>query len=251
MIEIYNLWKSFGNKVVLKGLSLEIKTGEVMVIIGRSGCGKSVLLKHIVRLIKQDKGEIYIDGLDINKFSRDQLNKLREKCGILFQGAALFDSLTVRENVGFFLYENTKLPKERIAEIVTQKLKLVGLEGVEDIKPSQLSGGMKKRVGLARAIATDPKIILYDEPTTGVDPIMAARINKLIRKLQDELSLTSIVVTHDINSAYHIADRIGMLYEGKIIEIGTPSEIKGSQNPIVKQFVEGKDEGPIKIIEEE
>jgi phospholipid/cholesterol/gamma-HCH transport system ATP-binding protein len=161
------------------------------------------------------------------------------KFGMLFQSAALFDSLTVRENVGFFLYEHTKLDNETISKIVSEKLKLVGLCGVEDLMPFDLSGGMKKRVGLARAIAMDPEIILYDEPTTGVDPIMANAINELIKDLQAKLSLTSIAVTHDMTSAYHIADRIAMLYDGKIIEVGTPDEIKNTKNPIVKQFITG------------
>jgi phospholipid/cholesterol/gamma-HCH transport system ATP-binding protein len=239
MIVITDLWKSFGNNQVLKGVNIQINKGEIVVIIGRSGCGKSVLLKHIIGILKPDKGKVEVFGKDITKLNESKLNEIRMKFGMLFQGAALFDSLTVRENVGFFLYEHTKLDNETISKIVSEKLKLVGLSGVEDLMPFDLSGGMKKRVGLARAIAMNPEIILYDEPTTGVDPIMANAINELIKDLQAKLSLTSIAVTHDMTSAYHIADRIAMLYDGKIIEIGTPDEIRNTKNPIVKQFITG------------
>jgi phospholipid/cholesterol/gamma-HCH transport system ATP-binding protein len=226
-------------KIRLKGVNIQINKGEIVVIIGRSGCGKSVLLKHIIGILKPDKGKVEVFGKDITKLNETKLNEIRMKFGMLFQSAALFDSLTVRENVGFFLYEHTKLDNETISKIVSEKLKLVGLCGVEDLMPFDLSGGMKKRVGLARAIAMDPEIILYDEPTTGVDPIMANAINELIKDLQAKLSLTSIAVTHDMTSAYHIADRIAMLYDGKIIEVGTPDEIKNTKNPIVKQFITG------------
>ncbi len=237
MIVITDLWKSFGEYPVLKGVNITVNKGETLVIIGQSGCGKSVLLKHIIGILKPDKGKIEVQGKDISKFNESQLNEIRKKFGMLFQGAALFDSLTVRENVGFFLDEHTKLDKQTISKIVTEKLKLVGLSGVENLMPFALSGGMRKRVGLARAIAMDPEIILYDEPTTGIDPIMAMAINELIRELQAKLSLTSIVVTHDMVSAYHVADRIAMLDNGKIIEIGTPGEIRKTTNPIVKQFI--------------
>ncbi|MEW6097126.1 MAG: ABC transporter ATP-binding protein [bacterium] len=247
MIVITDLWKSFGENQVLKGLNIQINKGEILVIIGRSGCGKSVLLKHIIGIIKPDKGKVEVFGNEIAKLSESKLNEVRMKFGMLFQGAALFDSLTVRENVGFFLDEHTKLNNETISKIVSEKLKLVGLSGIENLMPCDLSGGMKKRVGLARAIAMDPEIILYDEPTTGVDPIMATAINELIKDLQSKLSLTSIVVTHDMVSAYHVADRIAMLYDGKIIEIGTPEKIKNTKNPIVKQFITGADTGPMSI----
>ena len=245
MIVITDLWKNLGEHPVLKGVNITINKGEVVVIIGQSGCGKSVLLKHIIGILKPDKGKIEVQGRDITKFNESQLNEIRKKFGMLFQGAALFDSLTVRENVGFFLDEHTKLDKNTISKIVTEKLKLVGLSGVENLMPFELSGGMRKRVGLARAITRqastmDPEIILYDEPTTGIDPIMATAINELIRELQAKLSLTSIVVTHDMVSAYHIADRIAMLDNGKIVEIGTPEEIRNTTNPIVKQFITGK-----------
>ncbi|MDI6703768.1 MAG: ABC transporter ATP-binding protein [bacterium] len=245
MITITNLWKGFGENQVLKGLNLSIKKGEIMVIIGQSGSGKSVLLKLIIGLLKPDRGEINISGCDITKLSDVELQKVRLKFSMLFQEGALFDSMTVGENVGFFLLEHTNKPRHEIFKIVKEKLKIVGLEGVEDLSPSQLSGGMRKRVALARAIATSPEIILYDEPTTGIDPIMGASINHLIRELQSHMSLTSIAVTHDMKSAYQIGDRLAMLYDGKIIEVGTPKEIKSTQNPVVHQFITGAVHGPI------
>lgn len=245
MIIISDIYKNFGHKEVLKGVNLEIKKGEVMAIIGRSGCGKSVLLKHIVGLLKPDHGKIEIFGKDITSITEKELDKIRKKFGVLFQGSALFDSLTVQRNVGFFLYEHSTLDHQTIAKVVKEKLKMVGLSGIEDLMPFDLSGGMRKRVGLARAIAMDPEIILYDEPTTGLDPIMADVINKMIKDLQRKLSLTSVVVTHDMTSAYSVADRIAMLYNGKIIEIDSPEGIKHTNNPIVKQFVTGSSEGPI------
>jgi len=241
MIVITDLFKNFGENQVLKGVNIAINKGEVMVIIGGSGCGKSVLLKHIIGILKPDRGKVEVFGKEIAKLSESELNKIRMKFGMVFQGAALFDSLTVRENVGFFLDEHTKLSHKTISKIVSEKLKLVGLSGVENLMPFELSGGMRKRVGLARAIAMEPEIVLYDEPTTGVDPIMATTINELIKDLQTKLSLTSIVVTHDMTSAYYVADRIAMLYDGKIIEIGTPEEIKNTKNPLVKKFITGAD----------
>ena len=217
-----------------------------MVIIGRSGCGKSVLLKHIVGILKPDRGEIFVNGENIVNLDRKRLSELRMKIGVLFQEGALFDSLTVGENVGFLLLEHSKKSRREIFEkYVREKLAMVGLRGVEDLRPAELSGGMKKRVGLARAICANPELILYDEPTTGVDPIMAAVINDLIRKLHNQLKVTSVAVTHDIKSAYKIADRIAMLYQGKIIEVGTPREIKNSSNPVIQQFIKGEKEGPI------
>ena len=247
MIKIRNLRKSFGEHLVLNNLNLDIHNGETMVIIGRSGCGKSVLLKHIVGILTPDSGEIFINGQNIINLDRKRLNELRMKIGVLFQGGALFDSLTVGENVGFLLLEHSKKSRREIfREYVQEKLAMVGLSGIEDLKPAELSGGMKKRVGLARAICANPELILYDEPTTGIDPIMAAVINDLIRKLHSQLKVTSVAVTHDIKSAYKIADRIAMLYEGKIIETGTPKEIKNSSNAIVQQFIKGEKEGPIR-----
>lgn len=245
MIEIKNLSKSFNNHRVLNDLSLTINTGETTVIIGRSGCGKSVLLKLIIGILKPDSGQIIVDGQDITKMAEDELNKLRLKFGMLFQGAALFDSLSVDGNVGFGLRQNTNWNELSIARRVKECLKMVGLKDVENIMPFELSGGMKKRVGLARAICMSPNIILYDEPTTGIDPIMGAAINDLIKELHDKLKVTSVAVTHDIVSAYKIADRIAMLYEGKIIELGNPEAIKNTNNPIVRQFISGDAQGPI------
>jgi len=245
MIEIKEVYKSFGNNQVLNGVDLNINQGETIVILGRSGCGKSVLLKHIIGLMKPDKGQIFIDGEEITAYSYEKLSNLRRKFGMLFQGAALFDSMTVEENVGLGLTEHTALSREKIKEIVKEKLRLVGMAGVENLKPAELSGGMKKRVGLARAIAMDPEFVLYDEPTTGLDPIMADVINELVISLRNTLKITSIAVTHDIVSAYKIADRIAMLYEGKIIWVGTPQETKNSTDPVVMQFIHGSSVGPI------
>ena len=245
MIDTINLYKRFSDKEVLKGLNLTIETGITQVVIGRSGCGKSVLLKNIIGILKPDSGQVIIDGKDITKMTNRQLNELRLSFGMLFQGAALFDSLTVAENVGFNLIEHTDLDSVTIAKRIKEALSLVGLYGIENLMPSELSGGMKKRVGLARAICMRPKIILYDEPTTGVDPIMADVVNDLINRLHDKLEITSIVVTHDMVSAYKIASNIAMLYDGRIIQRGTPEEIKNTDNPIVKQFITGASKGPI------
>jgi len=245
MIEIKEVYKSFGNNQVLNGVDLNINQGETIVILGRSGCGKSVLLKHIIGLMKPDEGQIFIDGKEITAYSYEKLSNLRRRFGMLFQGAALFDSMTVEENVGLGLTEHTALSREKIKEIVKEKLRLVGMAGVENLKPAELSGGMKKRVGLARAIAMDPEFVLYDEPTTGLDPIMADVINELVISLRNTLKITSIAVTHDIVSAYKIADRVAMLYEGKIIWVGTPEETKNTTDPVVKQFIHGSSVGPI------
>jgi len=245
MIEIINLCKNFGDNEVLKNLNLTINTGETTVIIGRSGCGKSVLLKHIIGLLRPDSGQVIIDGKDVARMNAKELNDLRMQFGMLFQGAALFDSLTVGENVGFMLSEHTDTPKKEILQRVKESMALVGLKNIEHLSPSELSGGMKKRVGLARAICVRPKIILYDEPTTGVDPIMGDAINDLIRDLHDKLKITSICVTHDMKSAYKVGTRMAMLYDGKIIVNGTPDEIKNSQDSVVRQFITGAATGPI------
>ena len=249
MIEIINLSKSFTSSKVLDNLNLIINSGEVIVIIGRSGCGKSVLLKHIIGLIKPDMGQVIVDGNDMTRLEEHEIDKLRLSFGMLFQGSALFDSMTVGENVGFALREHTNIPEKEIRKKVADSLELVGLKGIENLMPAELSGGMKKRVGLARAICNSPKIILYDEPTTGLDPIMADAINDLIIDLNNKLNVTSIVVTHDMVSAYKIADRIAMLYKGKIIAIGAPGEIKNTKDPIVKQFITGAAKGPITDLE--
>ena len=250
MIEIIDLHKSFGSHWVLGGVNLKVETGETMVIIGRSGCGKSVLLKHIMGIMQPDSGKILIDGVNVFGVGKDEINHFRMQIGMLFQGAALFDSLAVRENVGFSLYEHTHLSSDEIDRRVKEKLRLVGLSGIEDLMPSELSGGMKKRVGLARAICTEPKIVLYDEPTTGLDPIMADAINDLILRMQKRLRITSIVVTHDMTSAYKVGTRIAMLYNGKIVGMGAPDEIRNSTDPLIRQFITGSAQGPITIEEE-
>ena len=248
MINLIDIHKSFGNNIVLNGLDLLIEVGKVTVIIGQSGGGKSVLLKHMIGLIRPDKGKVEVDGQDITTLSERQLNEIRKRFGMLFQEAALFDSMTVGQNVAFPLVEHTKLPRSRIREVVNEKLAHVGLRGVEDKMPSELSGGMKKRVGLARAIALEPEIILFDEPTTGLDPIMADAIDQLIIDIQSRLNVTCVVISHDIGGTFKIAHKIAMLYQGKIIEYGTPEEIENGRNPILKQFLEGKMEGPIRVI---
>ncbi|MBA7510268.1 putative ribonucleotide transport ATP-binding protein mkl [subsurface metagenome] len=247
MIRINNLHKSFVGNRVLRGVNLEIKEGETITIIGGSGCGKSVLLKHIVGLLRPEVGEIEIDSQEITRLGMEELAEVQKKFGMLFQGAALFDSLTVGENISFGLRMLTDLDEREIRRIVSEKLSLVGLEGIEQLMPAELSGGMKKRVALARAIATNPKYILYDEPSTGLDPIMADVINNLILDLQEKLNITSIVVTHDMVTAYKVSDRIAMLYQGRIEEIRTPEEIKETKNSVVRQFITGSSEGPIKM----
>jgi phospholipid/cholesterol/gamma-HCH transport system ATP-binding protein len=247
MIEIVELHKSFGENHVLRGVNLKVQKGESMVVIGGSGSGKSVLIKHIIGILRPDSGHVFIDGTDIATLKEKELYEVRRKFGMLFQGAALFDSLSVWENVGFVLLRSKKYTDKEVKEIAIEKLRLVGLVGVENLMPSELSGGMRKRVGLARAIAHGPEIILYDEPTTGLDPIMADAINDLIIEMKQKLNVTSVTITHDMHSAYKIADRIAMLYEGKILEIGTPEEIKSSENPYVRQFITGSSVGPIKI----
>lgn len=248
MIKLVGLEKSFGRNHVLRGVDLEIKEGETLTIMGGSGTGKSVLIKHMVGLIKPDKGRIFIDDQDITDLKDEKLFDIQKRFGYLFQGAALFDSMTVEENIGFGV-KNLRpdlMPKWK--DVIVEKLALVGLNPeVAKLKPAELSGGMKKRVGLARAIAYEPDYILYDEPTTGLDPIMSDVINELILGLQKKLKVTSVVVTHDMNSAYKVSNRMAMLYQGKIVSIGTPAEIKSTTNPLVKQFVSGSSEGPIKM----
>jgi len=247
-IRVVNLHKSFKENHVLRGVHLEVRQGESMVVLGGSGSGKTVLIKCIIGLIRPDEGEIYVDGLEITSLNEQKMNEVRKKFGMLFQGGALFDSLKIWENVGFGLRQQTRLNEEEIKKIASEKLRLVGLRDIEDLMPAELSGGMKKRVSLARAIAMEPEILLYDEPTTGIDPIMADAINGLTVQMREKLNVTSIAITHDIKSAYKIADRIAMLFQGKIIEVGTPEEIKNSPNPIVQQFIQGKSEGPIEML---
>jgi phospholipid/cholesterol/gamma-HCH transport system ATP-binding protein len=237
MIEIKNLKKSFGDKQVLRGINLTVNKGETMVIIGRSGCGKSVLLKHIVGLLKPDEGELYVEGQDVVKMKRKELYELRKKFGFLFQGSALFDSMTVGENVGLYLTENTKMTKSEISAVVAEKLELVGLPGTENLMPSDLSGGMKKRVALARALASNPEYILYDEPTTGLDPVMSDNIDDLIKELSEKLHVTSIVVTHDIFSVYSVASRVAMVENGIIYFDGKPEELTQTDDEVIRNFL--------------
>ncbi|MDP2913941.1 MAG: ABC transporter ATP-binding protein [Candidatus Aminicenantes bacterium] len=246
MIGIVDLHKSFGSKKVLNGVNLEIPKGETMVVIGQSGSGKSVLLKLLIGVMTPDRGEIRIDGMNVAPLCGEERLRVTRKFGMLFQAAALFDSMTVAQNVAFGLKRYTDLGPDEIAGRVADSLAKVGLRGIERLMPHELSGGMKKRVGLARAIAYGPEIILYDEPSTGIDPIRADAINELIVLLKKEMNVTSVVITHDMVSATKVADRMAMLYEGRIIALGTPEEIKNSADPIVQQFIHGRAEGPIK-----
>lgn len=248
MINLVNIHKSFNGQKVLDGLNLFIETGEITVIIGQSGGGKSVLLKHIIGLIRPDQGQVLVDGVDITRLSDRKLNDIRKNFGMLFQDAALFDSMTVGENVAFPLKEHTRLKQREIDGIVEHKLLQVGLKNAAHKMPSELSGGMRKRVGLARAIALDPQIILFDEPTTGLDPITADAINRLIVRTQEHTKATCVAISHDIKSSLTIAHTVAMLYHGKIIEIGTPDDIKSSENAILQQFIQGKAEGPIRVV---
>ena len=239
IIEIKNVYKSFNNHPVLNDITLSVQEGEIISLLGASGTGKSVLLKELIGLIKPDKGDIFVMGKNVAQMNEDALIKLRVHVGMLFQGAALFDSLTVFENIAYPLREHLHLSEAEIRSRVSEKLQLVGLKGIEAKMPDELSGGMKKRVGLARAIATDPEIILYDEPTTGLDPITAQRINDLIMELQKKLGITTIVVTHDLHCVKTVSDRIAMLHEGKIIVVGTWQEIASCPLKEVKDFISG------------
>lgn len=240
LIELRNVSKRFGRLVVLDHVHLSIREGQCLVVIGASGTGKSVLLKHMVGLLRPDEGEVWFEGKRIDQMPERHLMSIRTRFGFLFQMGALFDSLNVGDNVAFPLVQHTHKSREEIAHIAAQKLRMVGLPHIQRKMPGELSGGQKKRVALARAIALDPEVILYDEPTTGLDPIRSDVINRLILKLQRELKVTSIVVTHDMQSAFKIADRIVMLYEGHIIIDGPPREIQDSENPIVRRFVAGE-----------
>jgi phospholipid/cholesterol/gamma-HCH transport system ATP-binding protein len=245
MIEIRNLTKRFGDAVVLDSLDLDIRTGECLVILGRSGCGKSVLLKHIIGLIRPDAGTVRVDGVEVGGLSYDGLADLRRRFGMLFQMAALFDSMTVGENVGLALREHTKKSEAEVRAICEEKLTLVGLPDIQEKKPADLSGGMRKRVGLARALAMSPDYLLFDEPTTGLDPITAEQINLRIRGLQERLEVTSVAVTHDMRSAYAIGDRLCLLHEGKIRFVGTPDEVRETTDPLMRQFIHGDATGPM------
>ncbi|MYF98116.1 ABC transporter ATP-binding protein [Candidatus Poribacteria bacterium] len=237
MISIRNVRKSFDEKQVLNGIDLEVPLGETLVILGRSGCGKSVLLKIIAGLLSIDGGEVWVDGTEITKLKRKQMNQIRRKIGMLFQSAALFDSMSVAENIAFMLDQHTDLSQQEMRKVVDEKLKLVDLDGVQELRPAQLSGGMRKRVGLARALAFNPEIILYDEPTTGLDPVTCNEINELIRDLNKKLQVTSVVVTHDMHSAFSVGTLMVMLHEGKKLAYGTPESMINEDNPILQQFI--------------
>lgn len=250
VIKSENVVKKFDERTVLNGISLEIYKGETFVIMGGSGCGKSTFLRHLTGALKPDSGRVSILGKDLSTLKEDELDAVKKKIGMSFQSSALFDSMTVGDNVALPLREHAKLDKSVIDIVVKMKLEMVGLRGFEDLMPSQLSGGMRKRVGLARAIAMDPEIVFYDEPTAGLDPIVSGVIDKLILDLSKKLSITSVVVTHDMKSVFSIADRIAMLYEGRVLEVGTPDEMRKSKNQMVQQFVSGSPDGPIKFFQQ-
>lgn len=241
VISLRQLNITFGTHTVLDNIDLDVYKGETLAVLGPSGTGKSTVLRSMIGLLEPNGGQIFIQGEDVSGLDEDGWNRLRMKMGMVFQYSALFDFLTVGENVAFGLRQHTDKSNEEILGIVTQMLDLVGLPGTQDLYPAELSGGMKKRVGLARAIAVNPEIVLYDEPTAGLDPIMSRNISRLIKKTQEQLHVTSVLVTHDMQSAFYAADRVAMLYEGHIVAIGTAEEMKNSTNPIVKAFIEGRE----------
>jgi phospholipid/cholesterol/gamma-HCH transport system ATP-binding protein len=242
MISVRGLVKNIGEQEILRGVDLDVARGETLAIIGRSGGGKSVLLKHLIGLMRPTAGEIWIEGQNIIQMSERDLAAIRQKVGILFQGAALFDSMTVAENIAFPLREAGERNAEVLRKRVTEMLDVMELQGQDDKMPVNLSGGMKKRVGLARSIIRQPSCILYDEPTSGLDPVVSDSINKLIRRLQERLGVTSIVVTHDMKNAFHVADRIAYLHEGRIYFHGTSQELRGSNDPLIQDFLQGRSE---------
>lgn len=245
MIRIEELWKSFGRQEVLRGVSLHVAPGEFMVLVGMSGCGKSVLLKHLVRLTQPDRGRVMVAGQDVATMSRSELAELRGRIGYVFQTGALFDSLTVYENVAFPLRETTRLSEPEIRKKVMTQLELVGLKNAEEKYPAQISGGMIKRVALARTLVRNPEIVLFDEPTTGLDPIVSNSILALFDSVHRQLKLTGILVSHDIPAIFSIVQKVAMLHEGRIVAVETPEQIKASRNPVLAQFVGGRPEGPI------
>lgn len=246
-ISVQNLSRSFNGRKVLDEVNLDIRRGEIFVIMGGSGCGKSTLLRHMTGAIQPDAGRVLFNGKDLTGLSERELERVKRRFGMSFQSAALLDFLSVEDNVSLPLREHTKLGKKIIDIIVKMKLGLVGMQGFEKLMPGELSGGMRKRVGLARAIAMDPEVVFYDEPSAGLDPIACAVVDQLIADLSKKLLLTSVVVTHNMDSVFRIADRVGMLYKGRLLEIGTPDQIQESKNSIVQQFIHGKLDGPIDI----
>jgi phospholipid/cholesterol/gamma-HCH transport system ATP-binding protein len=237
MIEVRDLHKSFGNKPVLRGVSFTIADGETVAVIGESGCGKSVLIKHIVGLLQPDKGSVVFDGNIIGSSSEETIYSLRRNIGFLFQNAALFDSMNVYENIVLGLWEHGERDTDQLHAIAKAKLALVGLEGIEEVRPSELSGGMRKRVGLARALASEPKYMFYDEPTTGLDPVTSDQIDALIADLTNKLSVTSLIITHDLFTVEHIAKRVIFLYQGSVYFDGTPNDLLTSTEPVISKFV--------------
>ncbi|MFN3531558.1 MAG: ABC transporter ATP-binding protein [Candidatus Brocadia sp.] len=247
MIEVVDLYKSFNHFEVLKGINLKVEAGKTLALIGGSGKGKSVLLKIIIGLMRPDRGKVLIDNQDISRLRGKALKRLKERCGIVFQGGALFDSLTVFENVAFPLEEKTGMKASQIRDTVMRELARVGLSGAENKYPAEISGGMKKRVALARCLVMNPEIVLFDEPTTGLDPLIGKAIHKLIRECQKSLNFTAIIVTHEIPAIFSMVDRVAMLFDGKILAEGSPEEIETSKDPVIHQFIHGELEGPITI----
>ena len=247
VIRVENLHKTFGDRSILKGVNLEVRRGETLVIMGGSGCGKSTLLRHLIGILDPDDGRVEILGQDLSHLNESGLSAVRKRFGILFQSGALYNSMSVGENIALPLREHTSLDDEIIEIMVKMKLELVGLREFESLMPSQLSGGMRKRVALARAIALDPEIVFYDEPTTGLDPIVTGVIDKLINDFKKAMGITSVVVTHDMGSAFRVADRMVMLYEGRVVAEGTPAELQTSRKDLVDQFVHGRPDGPIPL----
>jgi len=250
MISLQNLYKSFDTKQVLRDMSLDIERGETVVIVGGSGTGKSVTLKHIIGLLKPDQGRVIVDGQDVTAMKEVELNEFRRRFGMSFQEGALFDSMSVFENIAFPLRRHTKMKEQEIRDRVEECLEDVHLHGVEKKRPSELSGGMRRRVGFARAISLKPEILLFDEPTTGLDPVISDVIAELICEMDLKLGTTTVTITHDMKVAFKIADRVAMLYKGTIIESGTPEDFQRSTNPIVQQFIEGRAEGPLTVIDD-
>lgn len=245
MIELINIHKSFGAQTVLNGLNLQVPAGKITAIIGPSGEGKSVLLKHMIGLLNPDQGDVLVDGTSIVGLRRSQLNLVREKFAMVFQNAALFDSMTVYENIAFPLEEKTSLNRTEINVQVETALQEVGLKNINHKYPDELSGGMKKRVGIARALLLKPEIVLFDEPTTGLDPVIRRAIHQLIKQTQEKFGFTAVIVSHDIPDIFEVAHHVAMLYQGEILQFGTSEEIQGSQHPVVKQFISGSLDGPI------